>query len=123
MVVQAGEGHPRDERARQRLLAQGGVQFPIADLHHLLLAGVGVEGGGPAVEEISGLGVEPSGGSVGEAFQRRTGGVLVGAVGAVGREGLDGADLLELPSDHRLFGDLVVVGSDRLGHLGQVADP
>jgi hypothetical protein len=62
--------HLADLGAGERALHELGADLLVADLHHVLVAGVGLHHVGPLREQLAGLGQQAALALLGEAFQR-----------------------------------------------------
>ena len=118
VVGEAGQRDAGDLVARQRLAGQLGVDLLVADLHHLLVAGVGLHDRRPALD------------LVGDLVRERLAGRLEQAGDAVGRRRRPRRARRATSSSRctRLAAAASssvsrVVAADGLGDLGEVADP
>ena len=122
MVLELGQHHLADGGAAQALGGQRGADFLVADLHHILVTGVGLLHVGPLLDQLGGVTVHFLGTLFGQLQHRGAGAVLAGFLRVVLLQHARGlAQLLHLAHQARLRTHALLVAADGVADLGQVA--
>ena len=115
VILVARQGHLANLRARQRDADLAGVDFAVADFHHIIVAGIAFLRLRPALDQFAGARVLPLQAFGDQRRERRA--VLAFCF----QHGLRASQLLEFARDSRLFGNDGVIGANLRGDFGKIA--
>ena len=108
MVGIAWQRHPPDQVARQRFTGKPGTQFPVPDPDNLLVSGIRLDGGGPALDQRNAVFGDLTGGVIEDSRHRSFG--ITGKPGPHTGKLLHPAHRVGLPDSFRVVDHLRALG-------------